>query len=382
MPRFIHMADLHLGAPFSFLGENKQKIRRKDLESAFTRAVDFALDPDNRIDGVWIAGDLFDMIDPPDDTVYRVKSEIERLNRGNIDVLLAPGTHDPSIYPESVYKKHKFKGLTILNDYNIGEPLHWRYGDRDFFFYGFEYHPIHSNPPFGKFQKTDSPGVHVAIIHGSLMLSNQWDIADAHVPLYPEDLGKTGMDYIALGHYHNFMEKNIGGSLVVYPGTLEGRKFSESGERFLVVVEFDHNNIRIEKIPWNRRIFQQVEINIDMEPVENETDIIKLIQEFSARGEDLLLRVKLTGVSEFIINSDFIRRIVSNKFFHFEIEDDTDILDSMALESIASEKTVRGLFIRNILGKLMDADEREEKVLKKALKLAMVKLQGGENLEI
>lgn len=382
MPRFIHLADLHLGAPFAYLGEKKQELRRKDLESAFTRVVDFSLEPDNRIDAVWIAGDLFDMIDPPDDTVYRIKGEIERLSRGNVDVLLVPGTHDPSIYPESVYRKHLFKGLTILNNYNIKEPIRRRYGDRDFFIYGFEYHPIHSNSPFGKFQKIDSPGVHIAIIHGSLMISNQWDVAESHVPLYPEDLEKTGMDYIALGHYHNFMEKKIGGSLVVYPGTLEGRKFSESGERFLVVVEFDDNDIHIEKIPWNRRTFRQVEINIDMEPVENEMDIIEIIQEISTRGEDILLRVKLTGVSEFIINSDFIRRVVSNKFFHFEIEDDTDILDSMTLESIASEKTVRGLFIRNILGKLMDADEREEKVLKKALKLAMVKLQGGENLEI
>jgi len=382
MPRFLHLADLHLNAPFTFLGEEKQVIRSKDLEYAFTRAVDFAVDPDNRIDGVWIAGDLFDMIDPPDDLVYRIKSEIERLSRGNVDVILVPGTHDPSIYPESVYRKHTFSGLTILNNYNIGEPVRLRYGDRDFFFYGFEYHPIHSNPPFGKFRKIESPGVHIAIIHGSLMISNHWNISDSHVPLYPEDLEKTGMDYIALGHYHNFMEEKIGKSLVVYPGTLEGKKFSESGERYLVVVEFGHNTISLEKIPWNRRVFQNLEINIDTEPVENEMDIVKIIQNLSDSGDNILIRVKLRGVSEFIINSDFIRRVVSHKFFHFEIEDETDILDSMALESIASEKTVRGLFVRNILGKLMDADEREERVLKKALKLAMVKLQGGEIFEI
>ena len=382
MARFLHLADLHLGAKFAFLEPDKQDLRRKDQQDAFIRAVDYALDTNNKINAVWIVGDLFDMIEPPDNLVELVEEQFWRLADKGIEIFLVPGTHDPSIYPESVYRKKHFSGVTFLNQYNMGEPVRKRYDEQDFYFYGFEYHPIYSKPPFGKIQKKEAPGFHVALIHGSLLLSNHWKSDDAYIPLDPEHLAETGIDYFALGHYHNFMEEKLGQSLVVYPGTLEGRKFNETGDRFLVVVEFENNKVQLQKIPWNKRLMAVMELDMSGDTIENEVDIIKALKTYADLGKNILLKVKITGSTEFIVPVDKILNEMTPEFFYIDIQDHTELIDSRAMERVAAERSVRGLFVRKILGKLMDADEREKKLLTNALRLAMIRMQGGESLEI
>lgn len=382
MARFIHIADVHLGAKFSFLDPDKQEIRRNDLENAFIRAVDFALAPENRIDGFWIAGDLFDMINPPQRLVTLVKEQLDRLNKAGMDVILVPGTHDPSIYPESVYRKYKFPGVEILNNPVIGEPLHRKYGEQDFYFYGFEYNPLHSTPPFGKIKKKELPGFHVGILHASLMLSNHWKADEAYVPLNPEDIAESRLDYLALGHYHNFMEENLGDTKVVYPGTPEGRKFSEAGDRFLVVADFDMKPVRVQKIPWNRRSFARIELDFTGDAIENELDIIRGLKTYADSGDNILLKVVIKGVSEFVVPIGKIQEEMGKHFFYLEIEDRSSLVDSRVIESLAGERSVRGLFIRKILQKMEKAEDREKKVLTNALRLAMSRMQAGDSLEI
>lgn len=382
LARFIHIADVHLGAKFSFLDPDRQEIRRSDLENAFIRSVDFALDPDNRIDGFWIAGDLFDMINPPEKLVNLVRNQFSRLVKADKDVVLVPGTHDPSIYPESVYRKYDFPGVEILNNPVIGEPLHKKYGDQDFYFYGFEYNPIHSTPPFGKIKKKELPGFHIGLLHGSLKLSDHWKAEDAYVPLDPMDIAASRLDYLALGHYHNFLENDLGETKVVYPGTPEGRKFSEAGDRFLVIADFDRKPVRVQKIPWNKRSFARIELDFTGDAIENELDIIRGLKTYADSGDNILLRVIIKGTSEFVVPIDKIQDEMGKHFFYLEIDDRSTLTDSQSIESLAGERSVRGLFIRKIRERMINAPDREKKVLTNALRLAISRMQAGDSLEI
>lgn len=382
MARFIHIADVHLGAKFSFLDPDKQEIRKNDLENAFIRSVDFALELENRIDGFWIAGDLFDMINPPERLVNIAREQFTRLRDAGIEVILVPGTHDPSIYPESVYRKYNFPGVAVLNDPVIGEPLHRKYGEQDFYFYGFEYNPIHSKPPFGKIKIKETPGFHVGLLHGSLMLSDHWKAEEAYVPLNPEDIAASRLDYLALGHYHNFTENDLGETKVVYPGTPEGRKFSEDGDRYLVIADFDRKPVRVQKIPWNRRSFARMELDFTGDAIENELDIIRALKTYADSGDNILLKVIIKGSSEFVVPTDKIQDEMGKHFFYLEIDDRSSLVDSRSIESLAGERSVRGLFIRKILEKMKNADDREKKVLTNALRLAMSRMQAGDSLEI
>lgn len=383
MGRFLHLADLHLGASFSFLSSpEKIDIRKKDFEEAFIRAIDFALSRSNYIDAVWIVGDLFDSLNPPSHLVSLVKSQFARLKEAEKDVVVVPGTHDPSIYPDSVYRNTSFEGVTLLNGYNIGSPVCFNYQDVNYYLYGMEYHPHYSEKPFSRFKRIEDEGFHIALIHGSLVSDKSLKIEDRQIPLDPYDLAQSGMDYIGLGHYHNYKCEKLGESLAVYPGTLEGRKFNELNERYLVTADFSDAGVKIDKHLWNKRTFKEITIDVNKESLDNETEIIKKIQSFYKNGKNLLLKINLTGITEFVINTDYLYNEVSHNFFYSYIKDNTDIINSPVLENIKRENSVRGLFVRKMLKRIPKASGEEKSVINTAFKLTMKHLLGGEALEV
>jgi DNA repair exonuclease SbcCD nuclease subunit len=384
MPRFIHMADLHLDARMGYLPEEKQQVRKKELLDAFGRAVDFACDSRNGIDGVIVAGDLFDTATPPQELVRQVSYQFERLEVSGIDAFVVPGTHDSSIYPGSIFRRHPFPGVTLMRDPNVQTPVTREYDGIPFYFYGMEFHPLLSKKPYGSFHALSADGVHIAVIHGSLMEKNHWQAQDIHVPLSPDDLAESGMDYVALGHYHNFAQHQLGRVMAVYPGSPEGTRFAEAGERYLVVVNISGpGQVMVEKIPWSRRTFMEWEIDLAREGMESERDIIdRIMGRAAGEGERLLLRVRLTGSREFPVSLELLRREPERVFFHFQVEDETTMIDSEVITGLARERSVRGLFVRKMLDRIAVAQGRDRQVLSFALKTALKEMQGDEAVEV
>jgi DNA repair exonuclease SbcCD nuclease subunit len=91
--RFLHLADLHLGASFPSLGERAEE-RSRDFLNAFLRAVEYATGEAKPVDFVVIAGDLFDTHDPDEAIVVQAETAFDRLARAGLPVLISPGTHD------------------------------------------------------------------------------------------------------------------------------------------------------------------------------------------------------------------------------------------------------------------------------------------------
>jgi len=250
MVRFIHLADLHLGARPAYLGERADE-RSRDFEAAFKRAVDFACDPSNAIDLVLIAGDLFDSHNPEERLVALAESQFQRIADAGIRAVLISGTHDSYRYPDCIYRMRTFPGVDLLNDPNIAKPHTIAIRDVPVHLYGMSWDPRVSRPPYDEFKRQDLPGIHIALLHGSIKGNPEWELESRDIPLSLEQLGQTGMHYVALGHYHNFREERPGGVTVVYPGTLEGRKFGENGPKVYLELRklFQHlySTVLIEK---------------------------------------------------------------------------------------------------------------------------------------
>ena len=376
------MADLHLGASPGFLEGEKKQIRKTELEDAFHRAVDFALKKENRIDCVLLAGDLFDSMTPPADIVKRAANSLEKLQSASIPVFLVPGTHDSALYPGSVYRTTTFPGVTVLMNPNPTTPVTCRLGGETFHIYGMDYHPLHTRPPV-TFSKNDLPGIHLGLVHGSLLMQDHWSAREEHVPLDREMVAQSELDYLALGHYHNYARYDLGGTVAVYPGTLEARKMNEEGDRFLVVAEFDRNGrVTIEKIPHNCRQVSRVSLDLDREGIEEVDDLIRAIQTYGDKEAGNVLQVTLTGCREFPLDTEQLVAAASERFFHLEIEDDTTLVDSSLVNSLEREQSVRGLFVRKIKQALNEGDDRQKKVGAFALSSALEMMRGDEPLEI
>jgi len=363
--RLMHLADLHLGAPLSHLGE-KAATRSQELESAFVRALEMA--PEKEIHAVVIAGDLFDSFDPPRDLVARVRAAFEKVNASGIAVILLPGTHDSHRYSRCVYRQAEFPGVDVLMD--PGKPILKNLNGRDVYFYGFS-GGRKKDADATAFRRGPEDGLHVALVHGPVLEAAHWGSSPRDFPLSRNDIEESGFDYVALGHYHNFREFRFGKTTAVYPGTLEGLKFGEEGDRYLVTAEINDDGVIIEKTSHNSRALAQISIDLSAGGIESADELVAAVEKQT--DPEAILKVVLRGATDFIPAPEELESRLSERFFHVEISDDTTIVESGMIRSISNESTVRGIFARKMLKLMDESGEAERPTAELALRLGMEK---------
>jgi exonuclease SbcD len=293
MVRIAHIADAHLGTRCSYLGD-KAIDREKDFLRSFERVVSICCDPENKIDALVIAGDLFDSFDPPSEIVGFVQKNISKLNRNRILAIAVPGTHDAYGYKNSIYRKNQLHGIHILCSPALDQPFVQELAGEKVFFYGMAYMPGTSKNPFESFTPVQEKGIHIGIIHGSVEAPLHWERRTQDLHMTAEDIAHSNLDYLALGHFHNFQENQYGRTMAVYPGSLEGKDFSECGHRYMVVVDFAGKTPRIEKIAVNSRAVKVIDLNINKYPYQSSEEIVTFIRR-DYRDPESIVRLCITG---------------------------------------------------------------------------------------
>jgi len=381
MIRFLHLADLHLGAQPGYL-EGRSRERREDFLLAFERAIDYAVDPGNEIDFVVIAGDFFDSSHPEPPLVNFAVQQLKRLQREDIPAAAVPGNHDSLSIPGSVYGDPSSPLRQTLPMATSPNPE--RFATLDVpggrvHVYGMAWSPGLSAPPYDTFKAEDASGMHIAVLHGTLEGAQYGELHSRDVPLRLEKLAQSGMDYIALGHIHAPQSHQAGQVPVVYPGTLEGKRFKagECGPRELLVVQIEEDrSVSMERIPWNRRTLLIETLDLNTHPVETEEELAEEIRRRYG-SENHILRLKLEGSIPFLIDEEALSGQLAGEFFHLELHDDTDVFDSAVIAEWQGENTIRGLFIRKLQQRLEEAESGEEREqIELALKLGVQSFQG------
>ncbi|RJP22474.1 MAG: exonuclease SbcCD subunit D [Candidatus Abyssobacteria bacterium SURF_5] len=365
--RLMHLADLHLGAPLSYLGD-KAEERARELESALVRALSAAAA--KKVDAILISGDLFDRFNPPLDLVARVKNAFAKLSRENIPVLLIPGTHDSHRYARCIYHRERFPGVDVLME--TGKPVQKQINGHTIYFYGFSGSDSPVSPS-SLFCRTPADGMHVALVHGTVAENDRWESSPRDFSVTPADIGNSSFDYVALGHHHNFKQFKRGKTTALYPGTLEGLTFGESGDRFLVIVALDENGVSVEKLKHNRRALKEIEIDLSQSGLDCGESLERAIARFFD-GESIA-SVSLTGSIDFLPSPKELEARLAGGFFHLQITDNTSIYDSAVMRSIAHDRTVRGIFARKMLKKIEIANVEEKPALELALRLTLQQFQ-------
>lgn len=373
MFRFIHLADVHLGARPAYLGDLADE-RGEKFMFAFKRVVDFACDTQNDINAIVIAGDFFDSSSPAGDVVSKAVSQFRRLKKSGVEVILTPGNHDPIGMPGSVYLKDD-SGLKelihICTAPNVEFEKKISFDGQDVYFYGMAWEPTRSEAPFDCFQKNDEDGIHIAIIHGTLTRARFAEFHDRDVPLDLENLQNSGMDYIALGHLHAPQEYKAGKTPVVYPGTLEGKRFTpaEEGNRYLHVVTLAAGKkAKIEKIKWNTQELRSITLNLDDSRYQAPNDIVKVLLAMEI-DNSALIRLTLQGTPGFMFDTEELLHQIEVEFVWVDLIDETDVFDSALIDEWRHERTIRGLFVSSLLSKL--AEEGDDAAGKEVLEIAM-----------
>ncbi|MCD6359746.1 MAG: DNA repair exonuclease [Armatimonadetes bacterium] len=374
--KLIHTADVHLDAPNATLGERAAELRRTVRET-FTRVVDMCLERDAQV--FIIAGDLFDSRTPPRATVDFALSQLERLGRTAppVHVFLLPGTHD--CWAEgAIYDTTRMRSLPDhIHILGGTEPASVVLPHLDLAVHGAAHQcGIGGQRPLRRLKADAGVAFNVGVAHGSY---ERGDIEDDDSLFSEDDIAASGMDYLALGHWHSWNDYTSGGVVAVNPGSPEVPGFGKWSAGAVAEVTLGEGPVHLEKLVVGR--LSSGELEVDAGTLAGAGDLAAQLRERA--DPHLLLDVKLTGLAAPGVVLDLEETIeeLAGEFFALRVQDRSHpALDDVTLRE-APASLVLGRFIQLARDRIDNApDDRERRVAEQALQLGVALLRGQEVL--
>lgn len=395
MLRIIHTADVHLGARHDDLGEQAAAQRERQF-AAFKATIDLALT--EKVDLFLIAGDLFDSNVQPRRSVERVAAELKRLADARIRTVIIPGTHDC------------FDRASIYRAYDLVALAGGRPGDDMITIIDPDHPSVHmaaldlvvvgqvfatkraphspligfGGPPPDTTDTLATPASpaawRIGMIHGSISIPGKTEHDE--VVITTDEIAASGLDYLALGHWHSTQTAKAGKVTYAYSGAPEAVALDQDRAGKALLIEFDETagvrSVTVRECQVGRTRFEKAEV--DAATVASQPG---LIEQLAARTDpDLVLDVRLAGVRRDDLDLDLVEMetALAPLFLKIRVRD----LSVPALTDgpLPPPDTIAGSFIRDLearIGELEAAGSTAEAAEQRdALRLGRLLLAGHE----
>ena len=314
--KILHCADIHLDSAMTAnLDKDKARERRSELLASFKDMVGYAVK--EGIGVIIIAGDLFDTRN----ISVGAKKEVYNIiiNNPGITFYYLQGNHDNGSfvsYLDEIPANLRMFGKEWTS-YNAGIINNGSI-TKDIVITGVELDSDNAGKIYGSLS-LNAGNYNIVVLHGqeaSHVSKNNAQIISL------KDLRNRGIDYLALGHVHEYSSDRLDArGVYCYPGCLEGRGFDEAGEHVFVVLKLELTG----------------ELDVECEK-----------------------------------DTDYLCKQFENRFYAFKIKDCTAYrVDYMSYEHDVS---LKGEFIRNVMGR-DDINEQDKAVI---IRYGLQALQGEE----
>lgn len=351
--KFIHIADVHLGARPD-RGRVWSDERADDIMASFkdiTRVCD-----EEQVDLLLIAGDLFHQTP----SLQQLKSldytlSVMKYTR----TLIIAGNHDyiPGGY---AWHNYEFNSNTVLFPRDKAASIYL--DDLNVCVTGYSY---------GREQYTErilerlKPGREGAY---NILLGHGGD--KEHMPFSKERLAKAGFDYVALGHIHK--PAHILKNRMAFAGSLEPLDYTETGKHGYILGEVNGEGVtKISFVPFAKKSY--INVALELNPECSNAEVMDIVEEqIKALGEDNIYRIMLKGIisNDLEINLSSLTRMYNINEIINRTKYDYDIDDLLS----SNENNLLGRFIKA----LQDEDSIEdEETRAKALKYGLEALLGA-----
>lgn len=365
MPTFVHTADIHLDTPFSARFTPRQaELRRKEVMMTFQSIVKSA----ESADFLFVSGDLFDGRYVSIETTAFLKRCFAEIP--NTHVFIAAGNHDP-LTEMSVYKNNDFGGnvhvFSVDGEYFDFPELKTRV-------HGISFSTERCADTLISNLEVSADTCNILVVHGDVVSDRG---ASVYNPITREQIEKSGMDYVALGHIHKYSGiERIGGTYYAYPGIPEGRGFDEDGERYYIRGRCENGVVSAETVPVCRRRFEH--LNVDVTGCGDSVEILERIKSaVRENGGDNIYRAELAGKSDFLpADTEILREQLKNEAFYIEIIDGTS--PNYDISELAAEPGLKGEFVAAMLERIDKLSGREKERACLAMKIGLNAMEGGE----
>ena len=285
--RFAHLSDSHLGSRQFGLLE-----RETDFYDVFAKNIDKIIEKD--VDFVIHSGDLFDNNRPSTEALLAFQKALLRLNEAKIPIYAIAGNHDSILRKGALPPQVLFKdiGLKLISD---NHPV---YTEGPVLICGVRYVPSSQSralkSAYDQLSKlADKYLKSILVSHQGI---DKWMHEDTHEIELSEM--PQNFDYYAMGHVHNYVEEDFGKGKLVYPGSMEIWRTSESNENYrehgkgFVVVDLSYDKPQVErvKIDLPREFYKEI---IDYNKFDERLKIIK--EEIQSLDNKPMLDLTIAG---------------------------------------------------------------------------------------
>lgn len=276
--RFIHTADIHLGA-VPDKGRAWSEKRGQEIKDSFYRLLDQAVKDD--IDLLLIAGDLFHR-SPLKRELKEVNYRFESMPRAQ--VVLMAGNHD-YMGPASGYNGFEWAdNVTFFGEESLSRKY---FPQWDLWVYGLGYaHREIKTPLYDQARPGKERGTHILLAHGG---------DEKHIPIHFRQLAAAGFDYVALGHIHK--PQSLVKDRMAYAGSLEPTDRLDVGPRGYILGEIPDTSApetSIRFVPFCGREYKNIQIPSDLDMTLGRLEDI-LRQRINEEGCQHMYSVVLTG---------------------------------------------------------------------------------------
>lgn len=370
--KILHCADIHLDSAMTAnLDKDKARERRGELLASFKDMVVYAVK--ECIGVIIIAGDLFDTRN----ISVGAKKEVYNIiiNNPGIIFYYLQGNHDNGSfvsYLDEIPANLRMFGKEWIS-YNAGIINNGSI-TKDIVITGVELDSDNAGKIYGSLS-LNAGNFNIVVLHGqeaSHISKNNAQIISL------KDLRNRGIDYLALGHVHEYSSDRLDArGVYCYPGCLEGRGFDEAGEHGFVVLDIDETSGGYDTyfVPFARRNVYVAQV--DVTGCENTFEIEKCVRRFleiSGYTKESLVKVELTGALDVECekNTDYLAKQFEQKFYAFKIKDNTIYnIDYMSYEH---DMSLKGEYIRNVMARNDISEQDKAEIIRYGLQA----LQGEE----
>lgn len=187
MRSILHASDYHLGAKFTSYPSSYRCLLEDYQKQCFIFLVDYALE--QKVDAILFAGDFFDDSWPKAELVRFLQSQLLRLEKAEIPLVLALGNHDVHLdvgqFSSSALKVFSQEEIQSFSF------SHWKV-------YGLSHEKTWDQRRPAELLKKREGGFSLGLFHSVVGKKE----AQVYLPLSLEDIQAMDFDYLALGHVH------------------------------------------------------------------------------------------------------------------------------------------------------------------------------------
>jgi len=357
--RLVHISDTHLGF-FAYSRSDPDwgiNQREADFYRVFSQAVDkiIALKPDVVVH----AGDLFDGVRPQNRAIDVALKQLIRLSESGTEIVLISGNHSTPKMRETGNIFRIFEhldGIHPIHEPGVAEVV---VGDATIHAI-----PHSATPPMkevlSRVQLSKHTRHNVLVMHAGIEGSSRFRTDHINQQLIKSDDIPTEMDYVALGHYHEFAELRKG---MYYSGSTERLGFGEVGQRKgIVEVDLDRGTTEFHEL--------DVRNMYDIEPIDAQ-DLMAMELSAAVRSrldesplEGAIARLTVRNVRPDVarsLDTASLRRMASSAL-HFDLKIErvaSGLLREVGDSTIGSLEREYGLFVDG----LNLPDDRKKRLL-------------------